>query len=169
MASVSSYITARVSPFLSLRVRERCVTSCSALLDVWMEIGWTQSVCFGPCWGREAGPCGVSWWNGPLSGSPLSWTLWWASLSWWKPHTSRHTWHSGRLCNCSPGLSLWRYNPCSGHWAASGDTKKVSYVRSRHTDRSMLSDLFRYTSICIKVLYYHYTGFIPPLKMAVLY
>lgn len=39
MASVSSYITARVSPFLSLHVRERYVTSCSASLDVWMEIG----------------------------------------------------------------------------------------------------------------------------------
>lgn len=44
------------------------------------------------------------------------------------------------------------------------ETGKGSYVRSRHMDRGVLSDSFMHTSKC-----YHYTGFIQPLKMTVLY
>lgn len=127
VASVSSHVTTVISPSLLLRLGRARWFSCSASLYVWTEIWWTQMVYFGPCWGREVILCAASWWNGPLSDSPSFWRLWWASLSGWKPHTSPHTWHSGRLCNCSPVQSQWRYNLCSGHLAVWED-RKVSCV-----------------------------------------
>lgn len=77
---------------------------------------WTQSVWVGQCWGMVGDPYVVSWWNAPPFGSVSSWRPWWACLSWWRPHTSPHTWHSGRLCSCSPGRSLWRCSLCLYRW-----------------------------------------------------